>query len=147
MGWSSVVPGSLRISGRGAASVEDPVPYTKYVGDITYLTVGDGQFLYLATVLDLHSKRLVGWSIADHMRTELVTDALEAAARTRGKLAEQLAKHKVGGGDGRPGDSAPDPVHWQGLLTFMKEMRIMDKDAYWVGTLMTAGNSCVYGAS
>ena len=36
------------------------------------------------TVLDLHSKRLAGWSIADHMRTELVTDALEAAARTRG---------------------------------------------------------------
>lgn len=59
-------------------------PNTKYVGDITYLPVGDGQFLYLATVLDLHSKRLAGWSIADHMRTELVTDALRAAAATRG---------------------------------------------------------------
>ncbi|GAB2463294.1 IS3 family transposase [Streptomyces incanus] len=59
-------------------------PNTKYVGDITYLPIGDGQFLYLATVLDLHSRRLVGWSIADHMRTGLVTDALEAAARTRG---------------------------------------------------------------
>lgn len=61
-------------------------PNTKYVGDITYLPIGDGQFLYLATVLDLHSKRLAGWSIADHMRTELVTDALKAAARTRGSL-------------------------------------------------------------
>jgi transposase InsO family protein len=61
-----------------------PAPNLKYVGDITYLPVGDGQFLYLATVLDLHSKRLVGWSIADHMRTELVTDALRAAAGTRG---------------------------------------------------------------
>ncbi|MDT7648174.1 MAG: hypothetical protein QOC75_5174 [Pseudonocardiales bacterium] len=59
-------------------------PNTRYVGDITYLPVGNGQFLYLATVLDLCSKRLVGWSIADHMRTDLVTDALQAAAAARG---------------------------------------------------------------
>lgn len=59
-------------------------PNTKYVGDITYVPVGDGQLLCPATVLDLCSKRLAGWAIADHMRTELVTDALEAAARTRG---------------------------------------------------------------
>lgn len=61
-------------------------PNQRYVGDITYLPVGDGQFLYLATVLDLHSRRLAGWSIADHMRTELVADALRAAASTRGSL-------------------------------------------------------------
>lgn len=59
-------------------------PNTKYVGDITYLPIGNGQFLYLATVLDLWSKRLVGWSIADHMRTGLVIDALKAAAAARG---------------------------------------------------------------
>lgn len=59
-------------------------PGQRYVGDITYLPVGDGEFLYLATVIDLFSRRLVGWSIADHMRTELVIDALAAAARTRG---------------------------------------------------------------
>ncbi|MGC0417865.1 transposase InsO family protein [Embleya sp. AB8] len=59
-------------------------PNQKYVGDITYLPIGDGQFLYLATVLDLHSKRLAGWSIADHMCTELIADALRAAADTRG---------------------------------------------------------------
>jgi transposase InsO family protein len=59
-------------------------PNTRYVGDITYLPISDGKFLYLATVLDLHSKRLAGWSIADHMRTELVTDALRAAAAARG---------------------------------------------------------------
>ncbi|MCY0932604.1 IS3 family transposase [Streptomyces sp. H27-H1] len=59
-------------------------PNTKYVGDITYLPIGGGQFLYLATVLDLYSKRLAGWSIADHMRTSLVTDALKAAAAARG---------------------------------------------------------------
>jgi transposase InsO family protein len=46
--------------------------------------VGEGRFLYLATVLDLHSKRLAGWSIADHVRTGLMVDALRAAAGTRG---------------------------------------------------------------
>jgi len=59
-------------------------PNQRYVGDITYLPVGDGEFLYLATVLDLHSRLLAGWSIAGHMRTELVSDALRAAAATRG---------------------------------------------------------------
>jgi transposase InsO family protein len=59
-------------------------PNTRYVGDITYLAVGEGKFLYLATVIDLFSRRLAGWSIAEHMRTDLVTDALKAAAATRG---------------------------------------------------------------
>ena len=62
-------------------------PNMKYVGDITYLPCADGTNLYLATVIDCFSRRLVGWSIADHMRTELVTDALHAAAATRGSLA------------------------------------------------------------
>jgi transposase InsO family protein len=62
-------------------------PNTKYVGDITYLPLEGGKFLYLATVIDLVSRRLVGWAIADHMRTDLVTDALAAAERTRGSLA------------------------------------------------------------
>ncbi|MET8276490.1 IS3 family transposase [Streptomyces sp. NPDC079189] len=60
---------------------------TKYVGDITYLPLDGGKFLYLATVIDLASRRLAGWAIADHMRTDLVTDALAAAAQTRGSLA------------------------------------------------------------
>jgi transposase InsO family protein len=62
-------------------------PNTKYAGDITYLPLDGGQFLYLATVIDLASRRLAGWAIADHMRTELVTDALAAAEHTRGTLA------------------------------------------------------------
>ena len=49
--------------------------------------LGRSQNLYLATVIDCYSRRLVGWSIADHMRTELVEDALKAAAATRGSLA------------------------------------------------------------
>ncbi|MGW0747834.1 IS3 family transposase [Streptomyces sp. NPDC002817] len=62
-------------------------PNTKYVGDITYLPLDGGKFLYLATVIDLASRRLAGWAIADHMRTDLVTEALAAAERTRGSLA------------------------------------------------------------
>ncbi len=42
--------------------------------------------MYLATVLDVCSRHLVGWSITDHLRTELVVEALEAAALARGGL-------------------------------------------------------------
>ncbi|MEV0324735.1 IS3 family transposase [Streptomyces sp. NPDC050658] len=47
------------------------LPNTKYVSDITYLSIGGGRFCYLATVIDLCSRRLAGWAIADHMRTDL----------------------------------------------------------------------------
>jgi transposase InsO family protein len=63
-----------------------PAVNQRYVGDITYLPVGERGFLYLATVIDLHSRRLAGWAIADYMRTDLVIDALHTAQRTRGSL-------------------------------------------------------------
>ncbi|SDZ20470.1 Transposase InsO and inactivated derivatives [Geodermatophilus africanus] len=72
-------------------------PNVKYVGDITYLPCGEGMNLYLATVIDCYSRRLVGWSIADHMRTELVADALLAAAATRGSLAGAIFHSDHGG--------------------------------------------------
>jgi putative transposase len=53
-------------------------PGHKLVGDITYVRTWEG-WLYVATVIDLYSRRVVGWSIADHMRACLVGDALEAA--------------------------------------------------------------------
>ncbi|BDX33433.1 transposase [Mycobacterium antarcticum] len=56
---------------------------TKYVGDITYLPLAAGGNLYLATVIDCCSRRVAGWAIADHMRTELVEDALKAADSLR----------------------------------------------------------------
>ncbi len=59
----------------------------KYVGDITYLPLATGANLYLATVIDCCSRRVAGWAIAEHMRTELVADALKAAAALRGSLA------------------------------------------------------------
>jgi putative transposase len=54
------------------------VPDTVYVGDITYLPTGAG-WLYVAVVLDLCSRAIVGWSMADHMRAELVPHALAMA--------------------------------------------------------------------
>ena len=61
-----------------------PAPQHAYVGDITYLPLATGANLYLATVIDCCSRRVAGWAIAEHMRTELVEDALHAAAALRG---------------------------------------------------------------
>jgi transposase InsO family protein len=57
-------------------------PDTCYVGDITYIATREG-WLYLATVIDLYSRRVVGWSMADNMRTGLVNDALSMALSQR----------------------------------------------------------------
>ena len=61
-------------------------PNLKYVGDITYLPLACGRNLYLATVIDCYSRRLAGWAVADHMRTDLIATALLDAAATRGSL-------------------------------------------------------------
>ncbi|GAA0972358.1 hypothetical protein GCM10009555_025400 [Acrocarpospora macrocephala] len=53
-----------------------------WTADITYVPTWQG-FLYLAVVLDVFSRRIVGWAMADHMRTELVTDALAMAIHQR----------------------------------------------------------------
>lgn len=58
-------------------------PDVAWVQDITYIPTGEG-WLYLASVLDLGSRRLIGYSMAEHMRTELVLDALGMAIAARG---------------------------------------------------------------
>ena len=57
-------------------------PDTVYVGDITYVPTGEG-WLYLAVVLDLCSRAVVGWAMANHMRAELVNRALAMALGQR----------------------------------------------------------------
>ena len=54
----------------------------RWCGDITYIPTDEG-WLYLATVIDIASRRVVGWASADHLRTELVADALRTACRQR----------------------------------------------------------------
>ncbi len=53
-----------------------------WIGDVTYIPTGEG-FLYLSTVIDACSRRLLGWSMTDHLRTELCLDAVALALNTR----------------------------------------------------------------
>jgi putative transposase len=62
-----------------------------WVADITYLPTWQG-FLYLAVVLDAFSRKVVGWAMADHLRAELVVDALEMALERR-RPAEGVVHH------------------------------------------------------
>jgi putative transposase len=57
-------------------------PNQKWCGDVTYVRTWEG-WGYLATVIDLHSRAVVGWAIADHLRTSLITDALDMAIAAR----------------------------------------------------------------
>lgn len=95
-------------------------PGAKLVGDITYVATWSG-WLYLATVIDCHTKAVVGWSMADHLRTDLVCDAITMAAAnsallpgavfhsdrgtqyTSAQFAAHLAKHNITASMGRTG--------------------------------------------
>jgi putative transposase len=57
-------------------------PDRLWVADITYVRSGEG-FVYLAFILDVCSRRVVGWSMATHLRTEIVVDALQMAIARR----------------------------------------------------------------
>jgi putative transposase len=57
-------------------------PDRSWVADITYIPTEQG-WLYLAVILDLFSRRVIGWSMADHMRTDLVLNALNSALGQR----------------------------------------------------------------
>jgi transposase InsO family protein len=74
-------------------------PDVKWCGDITYVPVGESGFIYLATVIDLFSGRLIGWSIADHHRAELVRDALAAAVAARGGEVSGVIFHSDRGSE------------------------------------------------
>jgi len=66
-------------------------PNQAWVGDITYIWTAAG-WLYLAVIIDLFSRRVVGFAIDDHMRTELVTEALKSALETR-DISKGLITH------------------------------------------------------
>jgi putative transposase len=61
---------------------EPDAPNELWVADITYVPTDEG-YLYLAVVLDAFSRRIIGWSMAEHLRTALVVDALELAVKRR----------------------------------------------------------------
>lgn len=67
------------------------------VGDITYIPLTNGAFLYLACWQDMFSRVIVGWELADHMRSILIENALKKAI-TRKTLPKGLLVHSDGGG-------------------------------------------------
>ena len=77
-----------RVHGQFAASTPDVL----WVGDITYIRTWEG-WLYLATVLDVFSRRVLGFAVADHMRASLVGDALTMAVATRGGTVAGVIFH------------------------------------------------------
>lgn len=78
-------------------------PDVAWVGDITYVPTGEG-WLYLATVIDLGSRRLLGYAMADHMRSQLTIDALDMAAATRGGVTAGILFHSDRGAQYLAGD-------------------------------------------
>ena len=68
-----------------------PAPGRIWLVDITYIATGDS-WLYLAAILDLATRKIVGWSMRDHMRTELTPAALLMAAQ-RQRPAPGLIHH------------------------------------------------------
>jgi putative transposase len=82
-----VTPAEDLVKGDFAATQMDRI----WVADITYVATQEG-FLYLTFILDVHSRRIVGWAMEDHLRTEIVVDALQMAVWRR-KPAPGLVHH------------------------------------------------------
>ncbi|QRP48627.1 IS3 family transposase [Amycolatopsis sp. FDAARGOS 1241] len=130
-----------------AASVPDligrdftsPSPGRRLVGDITYLPTREG-WLYLATVIDLHTREMVGHAMADHMRADLVRDALDLAVRrglisgdavfhadrgtqyTSGRFRSALAEHGMRPSVGRTGSCFDNAVAESFFATLKTEI-------------------------
>jgi transposase InsO family protein len=114
-------------------------PNTKWCGDVTYIKTWDG-WAYLATVIDLNSRKLIGWAIADHMRTELVTAALDMAIAARKpppgvifhsdrgcqytskEFAKYCKKHHIKRSLGRTGICFDNAVSESFFATYKKEL-------------------------
>lgn len=134
-------------------------PGTKLVGDITYISTWAG-WVYLATVIDCYSKMVIGYAMADHMRTSLVTDALDMARRnvtlvegcifhsdrgsqyTSGDFETYLKQHDLFGSMGRTGvcwDNAMAESFFASLknefvyrTVFPTRKKAIDAIAHWI---------------
>ncbi len=78
-------------------------PDRAWVADLTYIWTTEG-WLYLAVIIDLFSRRVVGWSMAEHLRTELVLTALEAALGQRVPSQNGFVFHSDRGSQYASGD-------------------------------------------
>lgn len=114
-------------------------PNQKWCSDITYIKTWNG-WAYLAIVIDLHSRAVVGWALADHMRTDLVIEALTLAiARRRppagiifhsdrgsqftsAEFATYCKDHHIRRSVGRTGDCFDNAVAESFFATYKKEL-------------------------
>ena len=80
-----VIPASNRLNQDFSATIAN----TKWVSDFTYIDTAEG-WLYLAIILDLFSRKVIGWAMAEHMKTTLVESALRMALGTRQPAANLL---------------------------------------------------------
>jgi len=80
-----VIPAPNRLNQNFSATLAN----TKWVGDITYIDTAQG-WLYLAIILDLFSRKVIGWAMSEHIDTALVETALHMALRTRQPKATLL---------------------------------------------------------
>jgi transposase InsO family protein len=100
--WRTTIadPAAQRRSDLVGRDFTAPAPDRLWVGDMTYLRCWEG-VVYLAFVIDVFSRRVVGWQLAGHMRTSLVLDALAMAVGTRQPGADfQLVAHTDRGSQG-----------------------------------------------
>lgn len=67
------------------------------MGDITYIALANGGFLYLAVWMDLFSRKIIGWQLADNMKEELVIAAFKKAYQSR-SAKQGLIVHSDRGG-------------------------------------------------
>jgi transposase InsO family protein len=80
--------------------LERPFPMSPnevWVGDITYIAMANGSFLYLAVWMDLYSRKIIGWQLEDNMKEELVIAAFKKACQNR-LLKQGLIIHSDRGG-------------------------------------------------
>lgn len=114
-------------------------PNRKWCGDITYVRTWEG-WAYVATVIDLHSRAVVGFAIDDHMRTSLVTDALDMALAKRnpgpgfifhsdrgtqytsGEFAKYCKRNKITRSLGKTGICFDNAVSESFFATYKKEL-------------------------
>ena len=114
-------------------------PNEKWCGDITYVKTWDG-WAYVATVIDLYSRKVVGWAAAEHMRTELVTTALDIALANRrppagvifhsdrgaqytsAEFDRYCRRHKIRRSVGRTGNCYDNAVSESFFATYKKEL-------------------------
>jgi len=94
-------------------------PNRKWAGDISYIWTGEG-WLYLAVILDLHSRRVIGWAVSDRMKRDLAIRALQMAINLRrpppGCIHHTDSKSVIAGVPGRSDPHSDGPCSVAGVV-------------------------------